>query len=415
MMQIGAVMSADLFESLRESLETPDVVLSHWGPSFAVMNPRGAKTLHGLVCELSDEALAGYADREPALLSLPCAGLPVGTHADDLASEAGIGIVIRGPEDLAQWILSLDPGSGAPSQSSAGQIIAIWGPAGSPGRSTIALCIAATLAVRGERVMLVDGDSYAPSLAPLLGLHPAQSGVVSISRHARVDKPDTKSLVACGVHYQLGSQSFSVITGLSSSAQYVDCGSLPWSKALTTLRAAGHTLVVDLAAPLLQLPGETIGGPMRNALTLATLEVADRVIVVANPIPLSILRLSRDWPRLRELAPAAALDVLLNNVPANSQGSIDDCRHALWQFTGRDEVTILPHDRAWSGSSGSVDALLSAPDRKNLLMTSVGRFATARTGTPAKPVARPGRSVAAGYPKWGFSLPNWAKDKKRLP
>lgn len=408
-------MSYDLAESLRESLETTGVLLSHLGPSFAVMKPRGAQTLQGLLCELSDEALAGYADREPAVLSLPCAGLPVVTHADDLASEAGIGTVIRGPEDLAQWISSLDPGSVAPSASSAGHIIAIWGPAGSPGRSTIALCLAATLAVRGERVILVDGDSYAPSLAPLLGLHPAQSGVVSLSRHARIDNPDATALEACGVHCQLGSQSFSVITGLSSPSQYVDCGALPWSNALTTLRAAGHTLVVDVAAPLLQLPGETIGGPMRNALTLATLEVADRVIVVANPIPLSILRLSRDWPRLRELAPVAALDVLLNKVPANSQGSIDDSLHALWQFTGRDEAIILPHDRTWSGSSDTVNALLSAPNRKNLLMTSVGRFATAQTGTVPKPAARPRPSSATDQPKWSFSLPNWATDKKRLP
>jgi hypothetical protein len=271
------------------------------------------------------------------------------------------------------------------------------------------------LARRNQRVIVVDADSYAPSLAPLLGLHESQSGVQSLSRHARLETVDAHVLEACAVNFELGAQSFSVITGLNSAAQYVDCGFLAWSRALTTLRAVGHTLVVDLAAPVLQLAGETIGAPMRNGLTLSTLEVADRVVVVANPTPLSILRLSRDWPRLTELAETASLDVCLNNAPGNDRGSLDDSLHALWQFTGMDEATVFPRDRLWSDAFSGLSALLCAPEGKNPLMMSVGRYVTSRMGIPPRSAPRSGRPVGSAGSGPKFSLVNWAGVKKRLP
>jgi MinD-like ATPase involved in chromosome partitioning or flagellar assembly len=414
MIRIGAVMSEALVTSLRQSLEGLDVVLVPLGVSFRQIHSLDEE-LAGIVCELSEAALDGYADRPSWIRSIPCAGLPVVSHAQALAGAVGIATVIRGPDDLSQWLASLAGVDDVAVPASAGQIIAVWGPAGSPGRSTLALCLVATLARRDQRVMVVDADSYAPSLAPMLGLHEMQSGVQSLSRQARLETVEAKALEACAVHYPLGGQSLSVVTGLNSPGQYVDCGSLAWSLALTTLRQAGHTLVVDLATPLLQLPGETIGGPMRNALTLATLEVADRVLAVANPTPLSILRLSRDWPRLTELADAASLDVCLNNAPANDQRSLDESLHALWQFTGNDETTVFPSDRLWAVASPDVSALLASPEGKNPLMMSVGRYVNSRMGIPPRPVLRSSRQGDSARPKPKFSLPNWAGGKKGLP
>ena len=154
---------------------------------------------------------------------------------------------------------------------------------------------------------------------------------------------------------------------------------------------------------------------MRNALTLATLDVADRVLAVANPTPLSILRFSRDWSRLSELADAARLDVCLNNAPANDQRSVDESLHALWQFTGHDETTVFPSDRLWSAGSGDVSALLIAPEGKNPLMMSVGRYVTSRMGIPPRPVPRSSRQGDSARLKPKFSLPNWAGGKKGLP
>lgn len=415
MIRIGVVMSEALGESLRDSLVGDDVVVVPLGSAFRQAAAADIVDLQGVMCELSEASLDGYADRGSGFRSLSCAGLPVVPHSRELAEKCGIATVIRHPEDLSRWLSSLAVSGRAPLAGSNGHIIAVWGPAGSPGRSTVALCLAATLARRSDRVMLVDGDSYAPSLGPLLGLHQRESGVVAMSRHARVSGLEPSALEDCVVRYELGNAGFGVVTGLTNPAQYVDCGSLAWAGALGALRDAGHTLVVDLAPPLLQLPGETIGGPQRNALSVATLELADKVVVVANPTPLSVLRLSRDWPRLTDLAQTASLEVCLNNAPSHSQSAVDDSAHAFWQFTGHDEATVFPRDRLWSESSPNVNALLSAPEGKTLLMTNVGRFVTSRWGIAPQSGATRVPTGARELVPARFSLPDWAKQKKRLP
>ncbi|HAN70940.1 MAG TPA: hypothetical protein DCQ36_05050, partial [Actinobacteria bacterium] len=54
--------------------------------------------------------------------------------------------------------------------SGSGRLVAVWGPMGAPGRTTIAVGIAEALAERGARVCLIDADTYAPSVALALGL-----------------------------------------------------------------------------------------------------------------------------------------------------------------------------------------------------------------------------------------------------
>src|SRR5205085_11905527 len=57
------------------------------------------------------------------------------------------------------------PKRGAPG---GGRIVAVWGPTGSPGRSTVAAALAGALADEG-RVVLVDADLQRGALEVLLG------------------------------------------------------------------------------------------------------------------------------------------------------------------------------------------------------------------------------------------------------
>ena len=47
--------------------------------------------------------------------------------------------------------------------------MAVWGPSGSPGRSTVATNLAAEAALAGHGTVLVDADTYGPSLRQWLG------------------------------------------------------------------------------------------------------------------------------------------------------------------------------------------------------------------------------------------------------
>lgn len=104
-------------------------------------------------------------------------------------------------------------------------------------------------------------------------------------------------------------------------------------------------------APIEQFPHEVVGGPVRNAVAMATLQAADTVVAVARAEELSILRLSRSWPRYRELSPDSVVHSVLNGHPPQSRDALDESAHALWQFTGHDHVISIPHDRTLSHST----------------------------------------------------------------
>ena len=70
------------------------------------------------------------------------------------------------------------------SELGSGRIVVMWGPVGSPGRTTLGIELAASLSRRGDDVTLVDLDTTGPSAAQLLGLIDDTSGVAAVARLA---------------------------------------------------------------------------------------------------------------------------------------------------------------------------------------------------------------------------------------
>jgi Mrp family chromosome partitioning ATPase len=64
------------------------------------------------------------------------------------------------------------------------RVVAVWGPAGSPGRTTIATTLAAEVAARGTDVLLVDADTYGGCVAQALGLLDEAPGIAAACRAA---------------------------------------------------------------------------------------------------------------------------------------------------------------------------------------------------------------------------------------
>jgi hypothetical protein len=63
-----------------------------------------------------------------------------------------------------------------------GRQLAVWGPTGAPGRSTVALGLAAALARAGLSTLLIDADVYGGSLAQQLGVLDEVSGLLAACR-----------------------------------------------------------------------------------------------------------------------------------------------------------------------------------------------------------------------------------------
>lgn len=348
MIRLGALMSQDLVDDLVSTVEGTAVIVVNLGPCASGLLASEAKSLDALVVELSESVC----DADPReRVSAPIAGIPVSAHSDDIAARYAIELILRGPEDLEGFIAGVSRAE-EPGDSRQGHILAFWGPAGAPGRTTLAVATAAVLAMRTKRVVLIDADTYAPAIAPLMGVSSPQPGIIAASRIGRVEGIDSDALLGCCVPFVGAGFSMPVMTGLRSPTQFADCGGPSWARVLGALKEAGYVVVLDVGAPIEQFPHEVIGGPLRNALAMASLQAADTVVAVARAEPLSIMRLSRSWPRYRELAPESSLHTVLNAHPPHSSDALHESAHALWQFTGHDEVASIPYDRTLAHSTG---------------------------------------------------------------
>jgi len=82
----------------------------------------------------------------------------------DLASLADprAALADRPPATDPPGLPELDPG--------AGRVVAVWGPTGAPGRTTVAVGLASELAQLGRPTLLIDADVYGGVVAQVLGL-----------------------------------------------------------------------------------------------------------------------------------------------------------------------------------------------------------------------------------------------------
>jgi len=152
----------------------------------------------------------------------------------------------------------------APLLAGPGRIVTIWGPTGSPGRSTLAAALAGALAPT-SRVVLVDADRSRGALGPLLGV--AGGGIVGA---ATAPPPPGLPCRPRDLHEHRAG--FALIRGVPGPAQEVTLDPRDLAALLTRLRAYADLILVDVGAAL---PPREFGDVHR-----AALRAADLILVV---------------------------------------------------------------------------------------------------------------------------------------
>ena len=234
----------------------------------------------------------------------------------------------------------------ARSAVAAPRTIAVWGAAGSPGRSTVAIELAVELARGGRHVALVDADSHAPSIALSLGFADEGPGFAAACRQAELGGLDARELTRISV--PLGRTGVDVLTGLNRPSRWPELSESRVQGALTACRTWADYTVVDVAASL-ERDEEIVSdldGPRRNAATIAALRSADLVVAVAGADPVGVSRFLRAYPELRATIGATPVHVVANRLRPGALG-IDargQVRRTLDRFGGIDQVWFLPQD-----------------------------------------------------------------------
>ena len=282
--------------------------------------------------------------------------------------------------------------------------IAVWGPTGAPGRTTVAVNLACEISRLGAGCLLVDADPYGGVVANVLGLLDESPGLVAACRQAQGNRLDSAALA--GLCWQIDPQ-FRVLTGASRADRWPEIRPAALQQVLALTRRLADCTVLDLGFCLEtdeELSFDTIA-PRRNGATLAALEVADLVLAVGSADPVGMQRLIRGLDELAALDLSAPIWVVLNRVrPGSVPGKPEaELAAALQRFAGRAPAAFLPYDLAATDRALVTGKTLAEVAGNSPLRIALAALAAAATGRqmPARgrrrrPVVRGSAAVSTG-------------------
>lgn len=229
-----------------------------------------------------------------------------------------------------------------------GRIVAVWGPRGAPGRTTVALTLAAELQRLGEQCVLVDADTEAPSLAQSLALLDESSGIAAVCRLAAQGRLDEAALGMACQHLDDGLR---VLTGLTRADRWRELPPSSLDVVWDLLRRTASWSVVDVSAGLDEGGVMDAGfGQRRHQAAASALAAADVVVVVGGAEPVAMTRLVRGLQELAEselLSDGVHPTVVVTRVRAGAAGSRphEAVRESLARFAGIPDPILVPDDR----------------------------------------------------------------------
>jgi MinD-like ATPase involved in chromosome partitioning or flagellar assembly len=233
-----------------------------------------------------------------------------------------------------------------PPASARGRVIAVWGPTGAPGRTTLAVSLAAEIARLGVQTLLIDADCYGGVVAQVLGLLDEAPGLAAAVRQANAGTLESTTLARLAASV---SRNLRVLTGISRSDRWPELKPSGVVAVLELARRLTPVIVVDCGFGLEQdeeLSYDT-AAPRRNGSTLAVLEDADVILAVGSADPIGLQRLVRGLADLADVVPGCQPRVIVNRV---RKGAVhgdpaEQIRAALARHAGVQRALLIPYDR----------------------------------------------------------------------
>ncbi|HEY8827831.1 MAG TPA: hypothetical protein VIM17_08740 [Jatrophihabitantaceae bacterium] len=289
--------------------------------------------------------------------------------------------------------MAIPPGAGVPGPvdltTRRGSVIAVWGPTGAPGRTTVAATLADEIARLGVSGLLIDADVYGGTVAVLLGLLDESPGLAAACRQAGTHRLDAAALA--GLCWQL-TPTLRVLTGIPIAQRWPEVRATAIEPVLAAARGLAEFTVIDCGFGLEtdeELSFDSLA-PRRNGATLAVLDQADVILAIGAADPIGLQRLVRGLAELRDAEVAAPIWVVLNKVrrgvvagdPAVALAA------ALERFAGRSPAALLPLDQEAVDVAHAAGRLLSESRPSSPLRQAVAELAAALVGVPAQPGRR---------------------------
>jgi MinD-like ATPase involved in chromosome partitioning or flagellar assembly len=265
-----------------------------------------------------------------------------------------------------------------------GRVVAVWGPTGAPGRSTVAVTVAAELAHLGVRCLLVDADVYGGAVAQLLGLLDEAPGLAAACRLANNGTLDVIGLSELAVQV---TPRLRVLTGVTRADRWPELRPSALEVVLDLARRLDEVVVVDCSFSLErdeELSFDTMA-PRRNGATLTVLTAADTVLAVAGADPVGLQRFVRARGELAELLPDADVRTVVNRTRDSAVGggsAAQEIGAALQRFAGITDPRFVPLDVAGCDAAVSVGRTLTEAAPRSAARLALRAVAQDISGQP---------------------------------
>lgn len=245
-----------------------------------------------------------------------------------------------------------------------GTVIAVWGTSGAPGRTTTAINLAAALqrqpGVPSLQVILIDADTYAPSVAHALGMGAHASSLSAIARYAARGELHAEHIEHT---IQQSHDGMNVITGLSSPHRWREAAPSTLTQCIHAARECADYVIVDVAAGTLD-PLDEFGrfNAGRDEGIAAVLNAADIVAVVARSDAEGLHRLmySLEWFHAHISGPK--LRIVANLVSEERAGArpAQAIAQALAPYLPGEDISLIADDSQILAAQLQGSALMTA-------------------------------------------------------
>lgn len=259
-----------------------------------------------------------------------------------LPASAGPGDIVR---SCATSVAPAPPAppTGQPSAPK-GKLIAVWGPKGSPGRTTVALGLARELARQDSSTLLIDGDPYGGDLLQMAGV---VDDLPTVIWAAQLAGRQTFTAARAMTSLRRTDRSGPILVpGLPRGDLWQEVSPFGWRQLLVVARALFTHTVCDTGAVL-----ETDDDPYatgardRNHMTITALSDADRVVAVCRADEIGIKNFLWAFGSLTKVVDSDRVVVVAARVVPGEERDISD---ALRRHIGHRPAVYIRDGRAAS-------------------------------------------------------------------
>jgi MinD-like ATPase involved in chromosome partitioning or flagellar assembly len=272
-----------------------------------------------------------------------------------------------------------------------GVVLAVWGPAGAPGRTTVAINLATELAAAGSTVALVDADTHSASIAPVLGMLDEAPGFAAACRLAGQDGLTLAELDRIRQPYAVHGGTLHVLTGIPRASRWPEISADRVSRTIGACRDWADYVILDTGFSLEddEEISSDLFAPRRNAATLAALRAADRVVAVGAADPIGLARYLRAYPDLVDLVDDRPILTVINKVRAsvvglNPNGQV---RATLQRFGGIQDPALIPADDKGTDAALLAGRALRDVSPRSPALGAISRLVTASILPPVVPAS----------------------------